>query len=527
MSKKQGNPAIWCAHQLLSWWPSDLAFPRIGSQSFPFTLEEIKEFGLVNVWFDLKGFIFPEGIPSEAIAVDYEWLVEESPNPIIGTAISIEGDQYFWLDDRLLLDTKDPNYAIQKGKLCSVGPTVKLAICHNIAADRPRTLESYTKSSDELLWFDTSAVHLILCGVGSQQSWAFKVEEDNQPYFTEGGSLKNLLDVYNFHCSNHKDFKPLLAESKAIRNIFFKGSLADVQNSFADLMDYSLRDPLIVAHMVTELYAKYLDATPSDASRYALFIRGQVNMKPIPDLSRWFNTVESEYQSRLLLLNDLINKISQQKIKTFIAGLKAVAFDLQTLESLVPKNSVLRKKDGKFKNNVLKSGSAVDLVYHSLNLEFNEQYKSICDQWSKNYGAKNWSLIDKWLPEILTEGFTIKSANAQSLCDFQIKTSGHPKGTKIFYGRSIGFYFLTADGLKQKVTSPKKGPKTLDNCGSLLGKDFVDLFETSVIFSENEKADQVCQLATEISYWTSVRKRLALIAEFQTISDLDHVFLEK
>jgi hypothetical protein len=60
-----------------------------------------------------------------------------------------------------------------------------------------------------------------------------------------------------------------------------------------------------------------------------------------------------------------------------------------------------------------------------------------------------------------------------------------------------------------KITSPKKGLATKDNCGSVLSKEFTPLWETGVLSCSTDIAKQITVLMSRISYWTSVRSRLA------------------
>lgn len=485
----KGNPAI---NKCIELQKQFLALPPVEyTQQFPWSLEKCIEDGFVSdLWFDLQGQVYLNGIPEEFIALDFEWVVVESPAPIIGTAVGmLSGKQYVWLSSRL-----DP-MGDQTPKLCKIGDQVLLCLVHNVAADRPKVFEAHKDNSNLPPFFMcTSALHLLCAGAGGQQTWGFN-SEDFKPYYTEAGALKNLLDTYNFWTNS--DVQP---EAKLIRNVFRDKPLSDIRLLFSELMDYSLKDPVMVAKLFAPLYKDYLVANPSEEGQYFAFKRGAVSINPIPNFEVWANSIEEDYQKKQLELNEITREILKEKALEFKKQIDLNLVDY-TLEEL--------PADMK-----LKSGKAVKKNFANIykqNMELNKNVRNICASWEEKYPAKDWDVAKDGFPSWYSELDELRygSAISQLLCDLSIKTDEGicqityergQKGRKFLYRRPCGEV--------ARVVNPAKGPMSEDNCGSLFAKDYISLFENGVIYSENIKANKITKLAADLSYWTSVRARV-------------------
>jgi hypothetical protein len=125
------------------------------------------------------------------------------------------------------------------------------------------------------------------------------------------------------------------------------------------------------------------------------------------------------------------------------------------------------------------------------------------------YASRDWEPAQnaepKWYSVAKKKGISYSQTIVQDLCDLTYF------GQEVVYDREQKFMFKNSSGILAKVFSPKKGPATKDNCGSLFGADFVQLFEEGSLQSQNPIAQQITSTAAELSYWTSVRARLQII----------------
>lgn len=79
------------------------------------------------------------------------------------------------------------------------------------------------------------------------------------------------------------------------------------------------------------------------------------------------------------------------------------------------------------------------------------------------------------------------------------------------------FVFITESNEVKKIVSPKKGQNTKDNCGSILSKDFIPYWDNGVFQTDSEVAKTIVDKMRLITYWTSVRSRLAELVVLQPI----------
>jgi DNA polymerase gamma 1 len=471
-------------------------------QIFPFSFQQCKTKKLIDeIWFDLNGLKYPDGLPFKSGSIDFEWLMTEQGTsaiaPLIGTAQDEEtGALYVWLSKRLL-NRNNP------ATLCSVGNTVKKISCHNLAADRPKILESHF-IADDIEWTCTMSTHLVVAGVGSQQSWGFSMEEGAEPYYTEFSSTNGLIAVHNFWVPGSKDpDSGVTAESKKTRNIFVEGSMEDVRENFSEIMAYALRDSVLVNEIMRYLIPAFYKSLPSDIRQEAALIRGNTSLALAPHFKEWVESCEEEYQTACSWLNKkaatLINLVSAQFQKELLATLK-----VYELEELPPE---FRTKKGT--GPLMKKwapGNQVPYSSLALNLALNPLTSQVVSKWEARFRTRSWGPDSAGLPKWLKTEATFESPLIQDLCEL------------VYFGQQVVYepgktgrkfcYVDKSTGELAKVFSPKKGPSTKDNCGSLFAKDFVSLFEDGSITSEKPIAIEIVTKAAELSYWTSIRSRM-------------------
>jgi len=452
----------------------------------------------VNQWFDLQGNLYPEGLPATISSIDLEWSVRaegaRAIAPLIGSAQdSISGAIYLWLSDRLLNQNLTP-------RLCVVGPKVRTLRAHNVEADRTKVWESH-EFIEPIAWECTLSTHVLLSGHSSGQSFLMrkaKSEGSNayKPWFMGYTSMKNIVDVHNFWVQDSE----AEAEDKVLRDIFYKGSMEDIRANFQQLMSYSIRDAIWVNEIAQEQEVALKEAMPSEIRHEARGIRGNVSLSLAPWFDTWLESCESQYQALTQELNALARDLLKARALEFKQELQAA---LETYEEIPPE---LRTKKGK---------GPIMAKYRSpwaLNLKLNPRFQIIVDQWARKYKTRkpetwvpNCQGFPKWSQAL--EDLSYESPLVQDLADLIYF------GQQVVYDPVEKFCFVDKDtGVLARVFSPKKGPATKDNCGSLFGIDFIPLFEDGSLYSELPLAQEIVTKAAELSYWTSVRARMHKIS---------------
>jgi hypothetical protein len=296
-----------------------------------------------NTWFGLDGRAYPEGLPFTEGAIDFEWSCQATAAaaiaPLIGTASDAStGELYFWLSDRLLNENNLP-------LLCRVGSKVQTLRAHNVPADRTKIYESY-QTADTIHWADTMANHTLLSGPCSGQSMLMRQVEAGKlqfkPWFMDSTSLKNILAVHNFWLP---EAEPLLPQDKKLRDIFYKGSMAEIRASFVELMNYSLKDASLVNQIYDAQQTAWSRQVPSEIRRRAALLRANVSLAISPDFEDWLAVCEAEYQKSSTELNNLAEDLVRTKVKDFSSELRSsLAADLQPLPAWFTKSGKLMKK---------------------------------------------------------------------------------------------------------------------------------------------------------------------------------------
>jgi hypothetical protein len=444
-----------------------------------FTEVKSKQFGPINwkklreqklVFHNLNTKEITETLPEEAAIVDFEWLVETG----------MKRPFYVWFGD--------------SQNLCSVGTSCKTFICHNIEADRPCILESYEQNTNlGPNFFCTMSAHLLVAGIGNQQAFRY------QPGATKArvGGLKNLIDVFNFWSAETYpevlDYKAKRGEAKLeekeIRDIFLTDEF-QVLNRLNDLMTYGFEDVDKVLRMLPSLHKAWMVSLPAKESQYFYLKRAKVNYSLSPEFHSWFENTEIIYQEKIAEVELKVKQITEQIQSEFNSDLESIKIPDVLPEDFYTKSKVPKlKKKYENKNIIIKE---LDLA------------KQVVAKYTKLFPDFTWQVSSAGAPLFL-EGLTSKSPA------FQLLLSPTFRDNPIFYSREIGFFYREKDGTQTKVTSPKKGLNTKDNCGSIFSKDFMDYWEDGTFKVDNEIAKEVVKVMSEISYWISIRTRIGEI----------------
>jgi hypothetical protein len=406
--------------------------------------------------------------------------------------IGVSGKYYLWLGGGPQLNSG----------LCSLGTVVRTIVVHNMAADRPMFKESSEQNTNYgPNFFCTMSAHLLCAGLSDQQAFYHRGGQKGN----RAGSLKNLIDIYNFwsvepypktmeYSARRGTAEP---SSKKIRNIFYKGTASEIDAMFPELMAYGLEDVRKVSAIFTNLYPAWLNSLPSVESQYFYLKRAKVNYC-LPDYYKeWFLATESKYQTIKAEIRELIKANTQDKLNEFISETGSVLNPVYKLESLEPR----------FLN---KAGTRILKRWDNpwlLNQELNPEFKRVIQKWNDKYPAVSWEVDSKGIPAWYNKcDHSPDSPICQLLLDITYNHEGTP--CPVSYDPSTKFVYESESGLR-RIISPKKGLGTKDNCGSVLSKDFTPLWESGVLSTRGSIAKQVVEKMSLITYWTSVRSRLA------------------
>lgn len=199
----------------------------------------------------------------------------------------------------------------------------RLIIGHNVGFDRSFLKEQYNIRNDKLRFLDTLSMHVSLSGLtGYQRALFFSYHSalrnneanasivnrfinDGHPdpsLWTGTGSLNSLKDVYKFHCN-----KELEKES---RELFVKGTLADVRDNFQELALYCARDTFATYEVFKAIWQRFIDKFPHPVS-----LAGTLEMSTtylpvnIANWSRYLDSSQATY-------DDLQRELSLCLIRT-------------------------------------------------------------------------------------------------------------------------------------------------------------------------------------------------------------------
>lgn len=422
----------------------------------------------------------PDGLAGIDIAIlDCETFVKGTAfgHPILATVVS--SDSYWvWMHESFV-DPEVP-YVPQ---LIPTGTTNTLFIAHNVAFDRQRTREAYYLRHDPFhptepfgnLWFDTMSAHINVSGLASEQRFWFSQSDEKSfkyqapPTWTTKGSLNNLVDAYNFHC---QPAIPLEKETKKTRNLFvIADSMSDFVPNRDELVTYALKDAKITHDLYSILVLKYLQANPSLTTLYGHFAISSTVLPVVDNWHEWVEGCEKMWRESLDRQDELLSELAEQLLEDW----KSDEVDIESdpwLSQLDWEANYALKKDGKPKS---------------------------C--W---YGVPMWyrknARNDKELKRIVLEPITTKSRLSHLL--LRLKWNGEP----MVYEKDKGWMYMDREkGEMVRVPHPASEGQ---NVGGVLSKDFLPYFEDGTLSSDLPQAQELIQLAVQVSYWTSVRSRV-------------------
>jgi hypothetical protein len=490
--------------------------------------ELLELYHYANGFYCFNTALWHSTLPEEAAVADTEWLCSHEGSvdiagimttirkPFCAQFIGLSGNSYIWFQPGDYRDPKTLSY-------CDLGELCNTLVVHNIAADRPMFLQSHNRNTNEgPNFFCTMSAHLLCAGVSSQQSWNYQMGSDKPRV----GGLKNLVDVYNFW--SQTEFPRVLelgakrgnvkAEAKEIRDIFYKGDLKTVLGMLQELVTYGMSDVQKVVEVYRNLFPAWLDTLPAKESRYFYLKRAKVNYSLSDQYASWFRSTESKYQVIKEQINELIQANNQAKLSEFKLEIdKEIEADPI---SHIPDSFCLKNKPRTLAKKWYPNAEGKSYL---LAQALVPGVQAVISKWQVKYNAGNWAIDNSCSPKWAKTESSCDSPISQLLLDATYKYSSDLPAAPVMFDKNVKFvYYRGAEMVK--ITSPKKGLNTKDNTGSILAKDYIALWETGVLSCSTDTAKQITVLMSQISYWTSVRSRLA---ELAVLVDYDQGLVSK
>jgi hypothetical protein len=316
-----------------------------------------------------------------------------------------------------------------------------------------------------------------------------------------------LIDVFNFwSAETYPEVmnrfatrgKARIAE-KEIREIFYKGTAKEIAARLPELMTYGFEDVDKLVKLFPSMYACWLDQLPMLESQYFYFKRAKVNYSLDSDFREWFEKTELKYQTELELIDTKVQELTTSIVISFTNEIDEVILSnpIEIPQECYTKSSKYTKLKAKYNNT------------YALHKEYNPQLNFVVEKYSDEYPCINWELTNNGLPIWADKPITSRSVDMQLLLKPKYQDAVGSQ-VQVKYARACGFYY-EKEGVRVKITSPKKGLNTKDNCGSLFSKDFIPYWENGVLSTDSSEAKEIVKIMSSISYWTSVRSRLAEI----------------
>jgi DNA polymerase gamma 1 len=396
-------------------------------------------------------------------------------HPILATAVS--SDSYWvWMHDSFV----DPDIPYVP-QLVELGTTSSLLIAHNVGFDRQRTVEAYHVAHDPFhptrpfgnLWFDTMSAHINVSGLSSEQRFWYKNPAGDRfktpPKWMDKGSLNNLVDCYNFH------FQPqekLEKEVKKTRNLFvIAESMHDFVPDRDELVAYALGDVKVTFELYSVVLLKYLGSNPSLTTLYGHFAQTSCILPVVPDWSGWVDNCEQVWNGSLKRQDELLSELAEQLLQDWREDEVDIESD-PWLSQLDWSANYALKKDGKPKS-----------VWYGIPMWYRKNSRNC-----KESGR------------IVLEQITTKSRLSHIL--LRLKWDGQP----MVYDKNSGWTYKDIE--KNVYVKVPHANGEDDNVGGVLSNDYVEDFESGLLSSDLEQAQELIRLAIKVSYWTSVRSRV-------------------
>ncbi|XP_052453575.1 DNA polymerase subunit gamma-1 [Carassius gibelio] len=292
---------------------------------------------------------FPE---ERAIVFDVEVCMEEGHCPTLAVAVSPNAwyswcskrlieDRYTWssdltLSDLIPLETPE-NSSQPRGAVWQE----RLVVGHNVSFDRAHIKEQYLLKGSKMRFLDTMSLHMAISGLtGFQRSlWMAskygkrrglqEVKEHMKRLgrrsegpkigsweWVDISSINNLADVHALYVGG----EPL---SKEPRDLFVKGSMADIRTHFQELMQYCALDVLATHEVFIQQLPLFMERCPHPVTLAGMLEMGVCYLPVNQNWKRYLEDAQTTYEelqremkkSLMILADDACQLLEDERYK--------------------------------------------------------------------------------------------------------------------------------------------------------------------------------------------------------------------
>ncbi|NWR19517.1 DPOG1 polymerase, partial [Emberiza fucata] len=300
-----------------------------------------------------QGQAEPVEFPEErALVLDVEVCVAEGHCPTLAVAVSPHA-WYSWCSRRLLEQRYSWSTHLTLADLIPMESpagascaskqdwTERVVVGHNVAFDRAFIKEQYLIQGSKMRFLDTMSMHMAISGLtGFQRSlWMAakhgkrrglqQVKEHMKktrskaegPAVTSWdwvhvGSINNLADVHALYVGG----EPL---EKEARELFVKGTMADVRSNFQDLVSYCARDVQATHEVFQEQLPLFMERCPHPVTFAGMLEMGVSYLPVNGNWNRYLNDAQGIYEelqkemkkSLMNLANDACQLLHEHRYK--------------------------------------------------------------------------------------------------------------------------------------------------------------------------------------------------------------------
>ncbi|NXI68659.1 DPOG1 polymerase, partial [Anseranas semipalmata] len=312
LAQKQSLPYLEAAEELLrcqlppapSVWAWQLGWTRYGPDGQPEAVD------------------FPQ---ERAVVLDVEVCVAEGHCPTLAVAVSPHAwyswcsrrlleQRYSWASRLTLADLIPLESTAGTGCAGKQGWQERVVVGHNVAFDRAFIKEQYLIQGSRVRFLDTMSMHMAISGLtGFQRSLWMAAKHGKRKGMqqvkqhikktrskTEGpavsswdwvhvSSINNLADVHALYVGG----EPL---EKEARELFVKGTMADVRNHFQDLMSYCARDVRATHEVFQEQLPLFMERCPHPVTLAGMLEMGVSYLPVNGNWKRYLDDAQGTYE---------------------------------------------------------------------------------------------------------------------------------------------------------------------------------------------------------------------------------------
>ncbi|KAM4892978.1 DNA polymerase subunit gamma-1 [Sylvia borin] len=295
----------------------------------------------------------PVDFPEErALVFDVEVCVADGHCPTLAVAVSPHAwyswcsrrlleQRYSWSSDLTLADLIPMESPAGASCASKQDWVERIVVGHNVAFDRAFIKEQYLIQGSKMRFLDTMSMHMAISGLtGFQRSlWMAakhgkrkglqQVKEHMRktrskaegPAITSWdwvhvSSINNLADVHALYVGG----EPL---EKDTREIFVKGTMADIRNNFQDLMSYCARDVQATHEVFQEQLPLFMERCPHPVTFAGMLEMGVSYLPVNGNWQRYLNDAQGIYEelqkemkkSLMNLANDACQLLHEHRYK--------------------------------------------------------------------------------------------------------------------------------------------------------------------------------------------------------------------